>query len=212
MSPAKIQRVGRLGGSGRRLIKLGKLMIPGLLGLLLLALAGPSAHAFSGHYYVIPTSVPLRTCASPGCDTLLTAYRGEKVEILERTTTGWSKVRFVDRSGSGWVPSDLLSYSPDLQTRAGGTYYVNRSSLTLHDEPNPNSRVLLTLHFNDPVEMLGVGASGWAQVRDLRTSTVGWVAPRYLSSSPLKHPKSPRRRAPRKAAPKEEPPEPPKAM
>jgi hypothetical protein len=50
-----------------------------------------------------------------------------------------------------------------------------------------------------------------AQVRDLKTSVVGWAAPRYLSSSPLKYPKSPRRRV-LKAAPKEEPPEPPKAM
>jgi len=192
-------------------MKLRTFIILVLLSPLLLVLAGSAAHAFSGHYYVIPSSVPLRTCASPGCDTLLTAYRGEKVEILERTATGWSKVRFVDRSGSGWILSDLLSYSPDLQTRAGGTYYVNRSSLTLHDEPNPNSRVLLTFHFNDSVEMLGVSASGWAQVRDLRTSVVGWVPPRYLSSSPLKYPKSPRRRAPKKA-PKEEAPEVPKVM
>ncbi len=192
-------------------MKLRTFIILVLLSPLLLVLAGPSAHAFSGYYYVIPGSVPLRTCASPGCDTLLTAYRGEKVEILERTATGWSNVRFVDRAGSGWVPSDLLSYSPDLQTRGGGTYYVNKNNITMHHEPDPNTRVLLTLHFNDAVEMLGVSASGWAQVRDLRTSIVGWVAPRYLSSSPLKYPKSPRRRAP-KAAPKEEPPEPPKAM
>ncbi len=180
---------------------------------LLLGLAVPAAHAFSGHYYIIPTSVPLRTCASPSCPTLLTAYRGEKVEILERTANGWSNVRFVDRSGSGWIPSDLLSYSPDLQARAGGTYYVNKSSINLHDEPNPNSRVLITLRFNDPVEMLGVSHSGWAQVRDLNTSVVGWTPPRYLSSSQVKYPKAaPRRRAPRKAPPKEEPSEVPKAM
>jgi uncharacterized protein YgiM (DUF1202 family) len=193
-------------------MKLRKFMVPMLLSPLLLVLAVLSAHAFSGYYYVIPNSVPLRTCASPGCDTLLTAYQGERVEILERTATGWSRVRFVDRSGVGWISSDLLSYSPDRMSRPTSTYYVNINSLTLRDEPNPNSRALLTLHFNDPVEMLGVGASGWAQVRDLRTSVVGWAAPRYLSSSPLKYPKSPRRRAPRKAAPKEEPPEPPKAM
>jgi uncharacterized protein YgiM (DUF1202 family) len=193
-------------------MKLRKFIIPMLLSPLLLVLAGSSVQAFSGHYYVIPTSVPLRTCASPGCDTLLTAYQGDRVEILERTATGWSKVRFVDRSGTGWMPSDLLSYSPDRLVKPRPTYYVNINSLTLRDEPNPNSRALLTLHFNDPVEMLGVGASGWAQVRDLRTSVVGWAAPRYLSSNPLKSPKSPRRRAPRKAAPEEEAPELPKAM
>jgi len=193
-------------------MKLRKFIFPMLLSPLLLVLASLQVHAFSGYYYVIPTSVPLRTCAAPGCDTLLTAYQGDRVEILERTGT-WSRVRLVDRSGIGWIPSDLLSYSPDRQTRSRPTYYVNKSSITVHDEPNPNAGVLLTLHFNDPVEMLGVGASGWAQVRDLRSSVVGWVPPRYLSAEPLGSPKSPpRRRAPRKAPPKEEAPEPPKAM
>jgi uncharacterized protein YgiM (DUF1202 family) len=195
-------------------MKLMKLIILLLLSPLLLVLASPSAHAYSGYYYVIPNSVQLRECPAYECHAFLTAYQGERVEILERTGTGWSRVRFVDRSGWGWIPSDLLSYSPDLQTRPRATYYVNISSLTLRDAPSSNSRVLTTLHFNDPVEMLGVGASGWAQVRDLGSSLVGWVPPRYLSSEPSRYPKSPRRRrAPsRKAPPKEEPAEVPKAM
>jgi uncharacterized protein YgiM (DUF1202 family) len=193
-------------------MKLRKIMVPVLLSLLLLVLTVPLAQAYSGHYYVIPNSAQLRECANYDCPVTLTAYQGERVEILERTPGNWSRVRFVDRSGWGWIPSDLLSYSPDRLSRPTSTYYVNTNSLTVYDEPNPNSRVVLTLRFNDPVEMLGVGASGMAQVRDLRTSVVGWAAPRYLSSSPLKYPKSkPRRRAP-KAAPKEEAPEPPKAM
>ncbi len=184
-----------------------------LLSPLLLGLGGPPAHAFSGHYYIIPSSVPLRTCASPACDTLLTAYQGERVEILEKTPAGWARVRFVDREGIGWMLSDLLSYSPDLRTQPKSTYYVNRSSITLYNEPTSNSNVLGTLRFNEAVEMLGVGASGWAQVRVLQTSKVGWVPPRYLSSAPFEYPRStPRRRVPKKQAPKEEPPELPKAM
>jgi uncharacterized protein YgiM (DUF1202 family) len=178
-----------------------------LLSPLLLLLASPSAQAYSGIYYVIPTSVPLRACAAPECDTLLTAYQGDKVEILERTSAGWSRVRLVDRSGIGWIPSDLISYSPDLQAKTVPPYHVNITSLPLRAHPSPNSNVLTTLHFNDPVEMLGVGTSGWAQVRVLGSNTVGWVPPRYLSSSPVSHPKSRRRRAPaRKKAPQEEKP------
>jgi uncharacterized protein YgiM (DUF1202 family) len=195
-------------------MKLWAFIILAALVLPALAPGPPAAQAFSGHYYVIPGSTPLRTCASLGCDSLLTAYRGEKVEILERTATGWSRVRFVDREGIGWLPSDLLSYSPDLRARGGATYYVNKNSLTLHDAPSPNSVVLLTLHFNDQVEMLGVGASGWAQVRDLRTSIVGWTPPRHLSATPLSYPKrtAPRRRPAPKKPPKEEAPEAPPSM
>ncbi len=187
-------------------MKLRKLMIPALLSTLFLLQAGPLAQAYSGVYYVKPSSVSLRECPANDCAPLLTVYQSEKVEILERTSTGWSRVKLVERPAIGWIPNDFLSYSPDLQDKPVPPYHVNISSLDLRDKPNPNANVLITLHFNDPVEMLGVGTSGWAQVRDLRSSLVGWADPRYLSSAPLNSPKSShRRRAPaRKPAPKEE--------
>lgn len=187
-------------------MKLRKLIILFLLSPLILVLASSMAQAFSGYYYVIPTSAPLREYAAHGSDVLLTVYQGDRVEILERTGTGWSRVRAVDRAGIGWIPSDWLSYSPDLQAKPMPTYYVNTSSLPLRDSASPRAGVITTLHFNDPVEMLGVGAGSWAQVRDLRSNQVGWVPPRYLSSAPPSQPESSRRRrAPaRKAAPKKE--------
>jgi hypothetical protein len=197
-------------------MKLRRFIIPGWLSLLLLLLASPPVQAYSGYFYVIPTSAPLRECAAPGCDTLLTVYQGDKVEILERTPTGWSKVRLVDKpAGIGWIPSGLLSFSPDRKSVALPTYHVNISSLPLRDAPRPEAGILTMLHFNDPVEMLGVGTSGWAQVRDLKSSVVGWAPPRYLSRTSLSSPpSSPRRRPPaRKRPPKEEPaPEKPSAM
>jgi uncharacterized protein YgiM (DUF1202 family) len=192
-------------------MKLRQLIIPGLLGLLLVLLGSALVQAFSGNFYVIPTSAPLRECAAPECDVLLTAYRGDKVEILERTSTGWSRVRLVDKTGIGWIPSDWLSFSPDLQAKPVPHYYVNRSSAPLLEFPRPSANTITTLQFNEPVEMLGV-TNAYAQVRELKTSKVGWVLPRYLSSSPVGSAKSPRRRAPRKAPPKEKTPEPPSAM
>ncbi len=193
-------------------MKLVKAIIPMVLGALLVITAQHSTKAFSGYFYVIPTSVSLRECASPNCDVLLTAYRGDKVEILARTSTGWSRVRLVDRSGTGWMPSDLLSFSPNLEAKAPPHYYVNQSTVALRAHPRPNADVLAYLHFNEPVEMLGV-TSGFAQVRELKGSQVGFVWPRYLSTSPLKYPRAKRRhRAPRPKPPKEKTPEPPNAM
>jgi uncharacterized protein YgiM (DUF1202 family) len=189
-------------------MKLSRWIIPVLLSLLIVLLASPPVQAYSAYFYVIPTSAPLRECASPGCDVLHTVYQGDKVEILARTAAGWSKVRLVDRpTGIGWIPSDLLSYSPDRTTVGLPTYHVNISSIPLRDAPRPEANVLTMLHLNDPVEMLGVGTSGWAQVRVLGSSQVGWVAPRYLSPGPAdSSTPPPRRRAPaRKAPPKEEP-------
>jgi len=187
-------------------MNLGKFLIPLLLIPLLLLTAAPAVRAYSGHYYVIPSSISLRECAANDCAPLLTVYQGEKVEILERTGTGWSKVRLVERSAMGWIRSNLLSYSPDLKGVVTPPYYVNTNRLPLRDKPKPNANVVTTLSFRDAVEMLGVGASGWAQIRDLRSSAVGYVDPRYLSSTPPGSPKSSsRRRSPaRKAAPKKE--------
>jgi uncharacterized protein YgiM (DUF1202 family) len=197
-------------------MKLRKLMIAAWLSLMILLLASPPVQAFSANFYVIPTSAPLRECASPGCAVLLTVYQGDKVEILERTPNGWSKVRLVDKpAGIGWIPSDWLSFSPDRKSVALPIYYVNSTSLPIREHPRPAARVLTTLSFNDPVEMLGVGTSGWAQVRDLKSSMVGWAPPRYLSETSPSSPPSPkRRRAPaRKAPPQgEKAPAPPSAM
>jgi uncharacterized protein YgiM (DUF1202 family) len=185
-------------------MKPGRALIPLLLGTLLVLAASQTVEAYSGYFYVVPFQVALRECASPECDVLLTAYRGDKVEILARTSTGWSRVRLVDKTGIGWMPSDLLSYSPDLRSTAPPHYYVNTNNLALRAHPTPQASVLAYLHFNEPVEMLGT-TSGYAQVRELKNSKVGFVLPRYLSQTPVKVRRSPRRRAPK-------PPKPPSAM
>jgi uncharacterized protein YgiM (DUF1202 family) len=184
-----------------------KYIIPVLLGLLLVLSASTLVQAFSAYFYIIPASTSLRECPMGDCPVLLTAYRGDKVEILERNAA-WSKVRLLNRpTGIGWVPNNLISYSPDLRSGPPPHYYVNTETLQVHQHPRPSATVVTTLHFNDPVEMLGVGKSGWAQVRDPKTSVVGWAPPRYLSDSPVAYHQPRRRRAPRKQAPAKKAPE-----
>lgn len=183
-------------------MKLRRFLIPALLSPLLLLLASSWVQAYSGYYYVVPSSISLRECAANDCLPLLTVYQGEKVEILEKTSTGWSRVRLVDRSAMGWIPSSMLTYSPGTPSEPRPTYYVNTGSLTLRNAPRPEATAVTTLHQNDAVEMIGV-SSGWAQVRDLKTSLVGWAPPRYLSPKPKVYRKTYRR-------PRQAPKEPPK--
>ncbi len=73
------------------------------------------------------------------------------------------------------------------------------NSLALRAGPGTGSRILTTLRFNQLVEMLGMNAGGWSQVRDLRTDTIGWVASRYQESFPVSSPRSvPQKRPPAK--------------
>ena len=124
-------------------MELRRWMIAAGVSLLILLPAGSAVRAHSAFFYVIPTSAPLRECASPGCAVLLTVYQGDKVEILERTAAGWSKVRLVDKpAGIGWIPNDWLSFSPDRKSVTLPTYYVNRDNLPLREHPRPEALVL----------------------------------------------------------------------
>ena len=105
-----------------------KLMIPALLSTLFLLQAVPLAQAYSGVYYVKPSSLSLRECPANSCAPLLTVYQGEKAEILERTSTGWTRVKLVERPAIGWIPSDFVRYSPDLQDKPVPPYHVKISS------------------------------------------------------------------------------------
>lgn len=73
------------------------------------------------------------------------------------------------------------------------------------------------LSLNDKVEMYNMTPSGWANVRDLRTGIIGWVASRYLETFPVRYSRpAPRKhRAPAKQkapAPAPAKPAAPKAM
>jgi uncharacterized protein YgiM (DUF1202 family) len=76
-------------------------------------------------------------------------------------------------------------------------FFVVVDGLALRAGPGTGNRILTTLSFNQQVEMLGSNGSGWYQVRDLSTGTVGWAAARYLQSFPMSSPRPvPRKRPP----------------
>lgn len=251
-----------------------RLALPVLLALVLLSACDAPRTTYTPasptYYYVTPSHTFLRD--GPGYDygIVTDVFSGERAELLDRTDYGWSRVRLTDRSGVGWIYSDLLAYSPSspifyvsltnvylrdcadyncrslellhrgdqverleqdyrgwwrvmsLKSRRQGWvpvaavsprpgppyFYVNVSSLALRAGPSTGNRTLVTLNFNDQVEMLGMSPAGWANVRDLRTNIIGWAAARYLESYPVSYPKavSKKKKAPAKQdAPEPEP-------
>jgi len=158
-------------------------------------------------YYVSMSNVYLRECGDYNCRALELLYRGDRVEKVDQDNRGWWRVMSLKSRTTGWIPAAALSPRP------GPPYfYVDVSSLALRAGPSTGTRVLTTLHLNDQVEMLGMGPAGWAEVRDVRTNIIGWVAARYLETFPVAYPKAaPRKRAPAKKEAPEEPEEAPKA-
>lgn len=171
-----------------------------------------SLSPLSTTYYVSMTNVYLRECGDYNCRSLELLYRGDRVEKTDQDNRGWWRVTSFKTRTSGWIPAHAVSPRPGPPF-----YYVNVSSLALRVGPSTGHRTLATLHLNDQVEMLGMAPTGWAEVRDLRSGAIGWVAARYLETFPVAYPKA----APKKPrtpgrAPAEEPERPaapaPKAM
>ncbi len=164
-------------------------------------------------FYVAAGTVYLRECADYNCRALELLYRGDRVEKIDQNNLGWWRVVSFKSRAQGWVPVSAVSPSPGPPY-----YYVAVSSLALRAGPTTSSRVLTNLGFNNQVEMLGMGPSGWANVRDVRTGTIGWVSSYYLETFPVSHARpAPKRKSPAKKGapePEEAPkaPGPPKAM
>lgn len=160
-------------------------------------------------FYVAWTSVYMRDCADYNCRAVKLLHRGDRVDKLEEDYRGWWRVRSMATGISGWIPAAAAAPSP------GPPYfYVAVNSLALRSGPSTGNRILTTLPLNNQVEMLGMNSGGWSQVRDTRTSIIGWVAARYLESFQVSYPRPvPKKRSPaKKAAPEGAAPAKPSAM
>jgi uncharacterized protein YgiM (DUF1202 family) len=134
-------------------------------------------------FYVAWTSVYLRDCADYNCRSVELLHRGDRADKIDQDYRGWWRVRSAKSGITGWVPAAAMAPTP------GPPYfYVAVDNLALRAGPSTGNRILSTLSLNQRVEMLGMNAGGWSQVRDLRTGTIGWAAPRYLESFPVSSP------------------------
>jgi uncharacterized protein YgiM (DUF1202 family) len=121
-------------------------------------------------YYVIPATTYLRSCAGYDCSVIEMLYGGDRVGLLERNEFGWSHVRLFRTGQDGWVPSDLLSYTP-----RPSLYYVAWNSVYIRECADYNCRGVLLLRRGDRVERLDQDFRGWWRVRSANTGIQGWI-------------------------------------
>jgi uncharacterized protein YgiM (DUF1202 family) len=159
------------------------------LGLILAALilfSGCEAPSGGGGYpvsptynYVVPTTTYLRDCPGYDCGIVTEVYSGDRVVVLDHNNFGWSRVQ-LDRTGAiGWLPGELLSYSP-----VPASFYVSLTTLYLRDCADYNCRAVELLHRGDRVDKLDQDGRGWWRVRSFRTGNSGWVPAAALSIRP----------------------------
>jgi uncharacterized protein YgiM (DUF1202 family) len=131
------------------------------------------------YYYVTPATTYLRDCPGYECGLVTEVYSGDRVVVLDRNDFGWARVQ-VDRTGSiGWVPGDLLSFSP-----VPATFYIAYSTVYLRDCADYNCRAVELLHRGDRVEKLDQDYRGWWRVMSYKSRNSGWVPASAVSMRP----------------------------
>ena len=129
--------------------------------------------------YIVPATTYLRDCASYDCGVVTSVYSGDRVVVLDRNDFNWARVQ-LDRSGAiGWIPGDLLSYSP-----VPATFYVSYSTVYMRDCADYNCRAVQLLYRGDQVEKLDQDYRGWWRVRALKSGASGWVPATAVSTRP----------------------------
>jgi uncharacterized protein YgiM (DUF1202 family) len=129
--------------------------------------------------YVVPTTTYLRDCPGYQCGVVTELYSGDRVVVLDRNDFGWARVQ-LDRTGAiGWLPADLLSYSP-----VPASFYVSLTTVYLRSCADYNCAAVALLHRGDRVDKLDQDGRGWWRVRAFGTGQAGWIPASALSIRP----------------------------
>jgi uncharacterized protein YgiM (DUF1202 family) len=129
--------------------------------------------------YVVPTTTYLRDCPGYQCGVVTELYSGDRVVVLDRNDFGWARVQ-LDRTGAiGWLPGDLLSYSP-----VPASFYVSLTTVYLRSCADYNCPPVELLHRGDRVDKVDQDGRGWWQVRAFRSGQAGWIPASALSIRP----------------------------
>jgi len=131
------------------------------------------------YHYVVPTTTYLRDCPGYQCGVVTDLYSGDRVVVLDRNDFGWARVQ-LDRTGAiGWLPGDLLSYSP-----VPASFYVSLATVYLRSCADYNCPAVALLQRGDRVDKLDQDGRGWWRVRLFTSGVSGWIPASALSIRP----------------------------
>ncbi|USK62196.1 N-acetylmuramoyl-L-alanine amidase [Peribacillus asahii] len=143
---------------------------------------------------VIANKLNLRTSSSTNSKVITSLVKNTKVTVLS-VKGSWSQVR-TPSNQVGWVANTYLTESksaskpvdssPQLPATSkpstSNIGIVNTSGLNVRTLPSTNGKVIASLSKNTTVSTLAVNGN-WTQIK-MSNNQTGWVASRYLITSP----------------------------
>ena len=140
------------------------------------------------------SSLNVRSKSNASSSKLGTLSKGSKVEIVEKTSNGWYKIKF--KKGYGYVSGSYISNVKSVNTSTGSsnsnsnnntssikvthTGTVNTSSLNVRSKSNASSSKLGTLSKGSKVEIVEKVSNGWYKIKFKKG--YGYVSGSYISN------------------------------
>ncbi len=151
-----------------------------LLMALLLVLASacvtPPPPAPGGTFYLNSDMTYLRDGAGFDNHIVGQLYRGEQVERLDISESGWSRVRSGRTGQAGWVPSELLSPKP-----VPVAYVFITQTVHLRECPKESCPALQLLSRGDEVQKVEQNDQGWWRVLVAKSRNLGWLPAKVVA-------------------------------
>ena len=134
------------------------------------------------------TSLNVRSGASTSHSKIGTLKKGAKVEIVDRMSNGWAKIKY--NSGFGYVSDSYLSNIASVTSSGGAsndsssnvtvikTGTVSANSLNVRNGASTSSAKIGSLYRGTKVEVVNVESNGWYKIK--YNGSFGYVSNEYI--------------------------------
>jgi len=123
-------------------------------------------------------NVNLRTGPSRDTSIIRTLTENTSVDVLEKRSDGWSKVKH--NGTEGFIKSDLITETGVSSSQASTTLKTN-GSVNMRTGPSTNNSIIVTLAPSTSVDILENRSDGWSKVK--HNGTEGFIKSDLLSVS-----------------------------
>ena len=132
---------------------------------------------------VTTANLNLRKSASTSSSIIATIPKGTTVEIVDKSTSGWYKVKYNNNTGyvsssyvtiNGSNTNNSTSNTPSTSTQKG----VTTANLNFRKSASTSSSIISTIPKNTTVEIVDKSASGWYKIK--YKGITGYVSGSYI--------------------------------
>ena len=132
----------------------------------------------SGDQGVTTANLNLRKSASTSSSIIATIPNNTKIEIVDKSTSGWHKVKY--KGNTGYVSKDYvkLNGSDSDDNTPSSEKGVTSTNLNLRISASTSSSIIATIPNNTTIEIVDKSTSGWYKVK--YKGNTGYVSKDYV--------------------------------